>query len=311
MERRKIIIDCDPGHDDAVAILMAASHPKIELLGITTVRGNQTVEKTTRNALNICQYLGIDVPVCRGMAIPMVRQAPPTEERVHGETGLDGPVFPPLTKALDPRHAVDFLIETLLASDGDVTVVITGPQTNVAMAMRREPRIVDKIKEIVFMGGAYQHGNVTPAAEFNIWADAEAAYVIFTSGRPVVMMGLDLTRQALCYPAVVDRMEKIENNKASKLFVDLMRFFCMTQKQTFGWEGGPLHDPTCIAYLIDPTCIETKEVYGEIELRSEKCYGRTSCDIFNLTDNPRNVKVSIKLNVERFWDIVEECIRLY
>lgn len=310
MEKRRIIIDCDPGHDDAVAILMAARHPKLELLGITTVRGNQTLEKTTRNALNVCQWLDIDVPVCKGMAVPIVREPYPPAEAIHGDSGLDGPVFPPLTKQLDPRHAIDFIIETVLASDKPVTLVPTGPLTNIAMAIRREPKILENIEEIVLMGGSYQLGNTTPAAEFNIAADGEAAHIVFTCGVPVVMMGLDLTRQALCYPSVVERMSKIDN-KAAKLFCDLMGFFCMTQKKVYGWEGGPLHDPTCIAYLLDPTCIETKHVFTEIEIRSIGCYGRTSCDMFGLTGKKPNSRVATKLNVERFWDLVEECIHLY
>ncbi len=310
MEKRKIILDCDPGHDDAVAILMAAKHPKLELLGITVVAGNQTLEKTERNALNVCQHLGIDVPVYAGMGLPMVREKQVIAEDIHGETGLDGPVFAPLTKQLAPKHAVDFIIETLMASEGDITLVPTGPLTNIAMAMRREPRIVEKIQQIVLMGGAYQLGNATPAAEFNIVADAEAAYVVFNSGRPIVMMGLDLTRQALCYPEIVDRMEKIDN-KAAHLFADLMRFFGKTQKAVFGWAGGPLHDPTCIAYLIDPTCIETRPMYTEVEIRSEKCYGRTLCDYFNTMRKEPNSLVSVKLDQEKFWNIVEDCIRLY
>lgn len=309
MEKRKIILDCDPGHDDAVAIMLAGRHPALDLLGITVVAGNQTLEKTTRNALNVCQYLGIDVPVCAGYGRPMVREQI-IAANIHGESGLDGPVFDPLTKKLDERHAVDFLIETLLASDGDITLVPTGPLTNVAMAMRKEPKIIEKIKEIVLMGGSYQLGNVTPAAEFNIYADPEAAYVVFHSGRPIVMMGLDLTRQAMCYPSVVERMKKA-NTKASKLFGDLMAFFNKMQLKNFGWEGGPLHDPTCIAYLIDPSCIETKPMYTEIELRSELCYGRTVCDYFGVLNKEPNTEVALKLDVDKFWDIVEECIRLY
>ena len=160
------------------------------------------------------------------------------------------------------------------------------------------------------MGGAYQHGNVTPAAEFNIYADAEAAHVVFSCGRPVVMMGLDLTRQALCYPEIVDRMSKIET-KGGKLFVDLMRFFCMTQKKVFGWEGGPLHDPTTVAYLIDPDCIETKAMHTDIDISGGQSHGRTNCDFFNLTDKVKNTKVAVKLHVDRFWDIVEENLKLY
>lgn len=306
----KIILDCDPGHDDAVAILMAGIHPSIQLLGITTVAGNQTLNKTTINALNVCQYLNIDVPVCSGMSLPMVRKVQTIANDIHGESGLDGPVFDKLTKELYKRHAVNFIIETLKNSNEKITLVVTGPMTNVAMAFRMEPSIVEKVKRVIFMGGSYQLGNVTPAAEFNIFADAEAAYVVFNSGVPLVMMGLDLTRQALCYPNIVERMGKV-GGKASKLFVDLMGFFCKTQKQVFGWEGGPLHDPTCIAYIIDESCIETKDMYSEVEIRSEKCYGRTLCDYFGVTKNKPNSKVSIKLDVDKFWNIVEECIKLY
>lgn len=306
----KIILDCDPGHDDAVAILMAGIHPSIQLLGITTVAGNQTLNKTTINALNVCQYLNIDVPVCSGMSLPMVRKVQTIADDIHGESGLDGPVFDKLTKELDKRHAVNFIIETLKNSSEKITLVVTGPMTNVAMAFRMEPSIIEKVKRVIFMGGSYQLGNVTPAAEFNIFADAEAAYVVFNSGVPLVMMGLDLTRQALCYPSIVERMGKV-GGKASKLFVDLMGFFCKTQKQVFGWEGGPLHDPTCIAYIIDESCIETKDMYSEVEIRSEKCYGRTLCDYFGVTKNKPNSKVSIKLDVDKFWNIVEECIKLY
>lgn len=309
-KKRRIIIDCDPGHDDAVAIMLAARNPKIELLGITTVRGNQTIEKVTRNALNICQYLDINVPVCQGLGQAIVRKSLPTEERVHGETGLNGPVFPPLTRELDKRHAVDFIIETVLASDEPVTLVPTGPLSNIAMAIRKEPKILDNIDEIVLMGGAYQHGNVTPAAEFNIMADAEAAYVVYNCGKPIVMMGLDVTRQALCYPEVVERMEKVKT-KGGKLFVDLMHYFCMTQKKVFGWAGGPLHDPTTIAYLIDPTCFEFNECHADIDISGGPSHGRTNCDVFHLTDEPKNCKVAVKLDVEKFWDIVEDNLKRY
>lgn len=310
MEKRKIIIDCDPGHDDAVAILMAARHPSLELLGITTVRGNQTLDKTTANALNICQWLDIDVPVCRGLDTPIVREQNEVAESIHGKSGLDGPVFPALTKKLDARHAVDFIIETVLSSKEKVTLVPTGPLSNIAMAMRKEPKILDNIEEIVLMGGCYQLGNSTPAAEFNIIVDAEAAHVVFTCGRPVVMMGLDITRKALCYPAIIERMDK-NNNKASQLFCDLMKFFSKMQKQVFGWEGGPLHDPTCIAYLIDPSCITVKSMFSEIDIGGGQSHGRTNCDVFNMSDKPHNSKVAVDIDAEKFWDVVEECIRLY
>ncbi len=309
MEKTKIILDCDPGHDDAVAILMAAKHPAIELLGITTVSGNQTIDRTQKNARNVCQYLGIDVPVYAGCPGPMIRKRIIAGD-IHGETGLDGPVFDPLTKPLEEEHAVTYLCRKLMESDGDITVVITGPMTNVAMAMRMEPRIIPKIKQIVFMGGAYTNGNITPAAEFNIAADGDAAYVVWNSGVPILMCGLDITRKVLCYPAIVERMEKIDN-KAAKLFADLMRFFCKTQKEVFGWEGGPLHDPTTIAYLIDPTVLTVQHVFGDVDIRSTDSYGRTNCDLFGYMKKEPNMYVATDIDVEKFWNIVEGCIRNY
>ncbi len=308
--KRKIILDCDPGHDDAIAIMLAAKNENIDLLGITVVSGNQTIEKTTRNALNVCEYLGLDVPVYEGCGQPMIRNKPSVANDIHGESGLDGPTFAPLTKKKEEKHAVEYMIDTLLNSDGDITVVTTGPMTNLAMAMRLCPNIIPKIKEIVLMGGAYQLGNVTPAAEFNIFTDADAAHVVFTSGRRIVMAGLDVTRKVLCYPSIIERMSK-HNNCASKLFVDLMTFFSKTQKEVYGWEGGPLHDPVTIAYLIDPTVLTLKEMYTEIDIRSEQSYGRTNCDYFNYLKKEPNSFVAIDIDVEKFWNIIEKGIEAY
>ena len=229
---------------------------------------------------------------------------------IHGESGLDGPVFPPLERKAEPEHAVNFIIKTLMESEGDITVVTTGPMTNLAMAMRMEPNIVPKIKQIVLMGGAIANGNVSPAAEFNIMADAEAAYVCFTSGRPMTMVGLDVTRKVLCYPEIVERMGRI-GNRASKLFVDLMGHFCKTQKEVFGWEGGPLHDPVTLAYLIDPSVLKVKPMNVRIDIRSTESYGRTNCDPFDYLHLPHTADVAMDIDVERFWDIIEENIRLY
>lgn len=308
-KKTKIILDCDPGHDDAVAIMLAAKSPKIDLLGITVVAGNQTLDNTQRNALNIVQCLGIDVPVYAGCGQPMIREKM-TAGDIHGKTGLDGPVFEPLTRKLEPEHAVNFIIRTIMESAEPVTMVTTGPMTNLGMAIRMEPRIVEKIERIVLMGGAYTNGNVTPAAEFNIIADADAAYVCFTAGRPITMVGLDVTRKALCYPSIVERMDKI-GNRASKLFVDLMKHFCKSQKEVFGWEGGPLHDPITIAYLIDPTVLTTKPMHAEIDIRSTQSYGRTNCDYFGYMKKEPTADVAIDIDVEKFWNMVEEHLRRY
>ena len=309
MEKTKIILDCDPGHDDAVAIMLAANSPAIDLLGITVVAGNQTLENTRRNALRVVQWLGVDVPVYAGCGRPMIREKI-TAGDIHGESGLDGPAFPPLTRELEAEHAVSFIIRTLMASGGDITMVTTGPMTNLAMALRMEPGIAEKIKRIVLMGGAYTNGNVTPAAEFNIVADADAAYVCFTSGCPITMVGLDVTRKALCYPEIVARMGKI-GNEASRLFVDLMGHFCRTQKEIFGWEGGPLHDPVTIAYLIDPTVLTVKPMNVQVDVRSVQSYGRTNCDFFGYLGLPNTADVAIDIDAAKFWDIVEEGLRRY
>lgn len=310
MEKRKIILDCDPGHDDAIAIMLAGKSPAIDLLGITVVAGNQTIEKTTQNALNVCQYLGLDIPVYAGCGQPMIRYRQMIADDIHGITGLDGPVFEPLTRKKEEKHGVQYIIDTLMASDGDITLVPTGPMTNIAMAMRMEPRIIPKIREVVFMGGSYQMGNVTPAAEFNIIADADAAHVVFTCGRPLKMVGLDVTRKVLCLPEIVTRMETIGTGPA-RLFADLMRFFNKSQKEVFGWEGGPLHDPVTVASIIDPTLLTTKPMFAEVDIRSTQSYGRTNCDYFGYAKKEPNCKVSIDINVEKFWDIIEQGIRNY
>lgn len=309
MNKIKMILDCDPGHDDAVAIMLAAKHPDIDLLGITVVAGNQTLEKTQINTLNIVQHLDLNVPVYAGCGRPMIREKI-TAGDIHGESGLDGPVFAKLNISLQKEHAVDFIIRTLMKSDSKITVVTTGPMTNLAMAMRKEERIIDKIEQIILMGGSYGHGNVTPAAEFNIIADADAAYVCFTSKLPITMIGLDVTRKVLCYPHIVERMAKI-NNKAAKLFADLMGHFCKTQKEVFGWEGGPLHDPVTIAYLIDKSVLKVKAMNVEIDIRSVSSYGRTNCDYFGYLKKENNVDVAIDIDVEKFWNIIEEGLRRY
>lgn len=309
MQKEKIILDCDPGHDDAVAIMLAAINPKIELLGITVVAGNQKLEKTVNNALKVCNHLNLDVPVYSGMSRPMIREQLIADD-IHGETGLDGPKFEELKIKAEDKHAVNFIIDTLMNSDEKITLVPTGPLTNIGMAIRFEPRIIEKINRIVLMGGSYQLGNMTPAAEFNILADPDAAHIVFSSGVKVVMMGLDLTRQASATKEVVEKIKSL-NNKASKLFVDLMEFFAASQKNVFGWSAPPVHDPTTIAYIIDPECIEVKPMFCEIELWSERSYGRTLCDYFGILKKEPNVDVAVKLDFDKFWNLVYENLKLY
>ncbi|WP_251954113.1 ribosylpyrimidine nucleosidase [Levilactobacillus brevis] len=309
MAKRKIILDCDPGHDDAVAMLMAYAHPSIDLLGITIVAGNQTLAKTVRNGLNVAQLLEMNVKIYPGMPQPLVRDQV-VAGNVHGTTGLDGPVFGELNRQPATKNGVQFIIDTLLASDGDITLVPTGPMTNIASAMRAEPLIIPKIKEIVMMGGAYGTGNFTPSAEFNIYADPEAANVVFRSGVPIVMMGLDLTNQTVCTPDIIDRMEAV-GNKAGKLFGDMLRFTLKTQYEEFGLEAGPIHDATTIGYLIDPDLFETQDEFVVVDINRGPCYGRTVCDENNVLKHQPNAKVGQKINHDGFFDLVEDCIRLY
>lgn len=310
MAVQKILYDCDPGHDDAVALMLAAGSPELELLGVTIVAGNQTLDNTGRNACHVLQWLGREeIPVYTGCERPMVRDRV-TAGDIHGETGLDGPVFPPLRKRPEPEHAVRFLVRTLMSSQGDVTVVTSGPMTNLAMALRMEPAAAEKIRRIVLMGGSYTNGNVTPAAEFNILADPEAAHVCFTTGRPVTMIGLDVTRKVLCYPEIVERMARADTC-ASRLFVDLMGHFCRTQKEVFGWEGGPLHDPVTIASLLDPALVVTKPMNVRIDLSHGESYGRTNCDAFGYLGLPATADVAVDIDVPRFWDIIETGLRRY
>ncbi|MTV82663.1 ribosylpyrimidine nucleosidase [Secundilactobacillus folii] len=309
MTARKIILDCDPGHDDAIAMLMANAHPNIDLLGITIVAGNQTLAKTTTNALNVAQLLDINTKIYPGMPQPLVREQV-VAGNVHGKTGLDGPTFPALHRTAEKKNGVQFIIDTLMASDGDVTLVPTGPLTNIATAMRTEPLIIPKIQEIVLMGGAYGTGNFTPSAEFNIFADPEAAHVVFKSGVPIVMMGLDLTNQTICTPDIIERMEAI-GNKAGKLFGDLMRFTLKTQFEEFGLKAGPIHDATTIGYLIDPSLFETQDMFVEVDINRGPCYGRTVCDENSVLKQQPNAKVGKGINHDGFFDLVADCIKTY
>lgn len=309
MKKRKIILDCDPGHDDAIAIMLAARHPAIDLLGITIVAGNQTLNKTLVNGLNVCQKLDINVPIHAGMPKPIMREQI-VADNIHGESGLDGPKFAPLVRKAESKHAIQYIIDTLMNSDGDITLVPVGPLTNIAFAMRMQPAIMPKIREIVLMGGAYGTGNFTPSAEFNIYADPEAARVVFTSGVPLVMMGLDLTNQTTCTADVISRMKKV-GGPAGELFSDIMSFTLKTQYENYGLAGGPVHDATCIGYLINPDAFKMQDMYVEIDVNNGPCYGRTVCDELGVTGKQPNTKVGMTIDTKWFWDLVEACVRMY
>jgi inosine-uridine nucleoside N-ribohydrolase len=299
----KIILDCDPGHDDAIAILLAARHPAIELLAITTVAGNQSVEKTSYNALRVCSLADIrNVPIAKGMARPLVQEARYSPD-IHGESGLDGPEIPEPSLSLVPQHGVDLLINLLLESAGDITIVATGPLTNVAAAIRSEPAILPKIQAISLMGGAISLGNVTPAAEFNIWADPEAAAIVFDCGRPITMVPLEVTHLALATEDVIRRLRE-SGKVVPKFTADLLVYFAESYRKVFGFSAPPLHDPCAVAAVIEPDIIQAKEMYVAIEMRGEWTAGRTVCDPYGKLGRGANARVGYGLQVERFWNML-------
>ena len=299
----KIILDCDPGHDDAIAILLAAHHPDIDLLAITTVAGNQSLDKTTLNALKVCSLANIpDVPVARGMDRPLVRPARHAAN-IHGESGMDGPDVPEPDIEPVAQHGVDLLIDMLMNSDGDITIVPTGPLTNIATAIRREPGILPRIKAISLMGGAIGVGNRMPAAEFNIWADPEAAAIVFDCGRPLTMSPLEVTHQALATGEVLDRL-RAANRPVASFVADLLTFFGDTYRNVFGFPAPPVHDPCAVAAVIDPDILQAHTIRVEIETEGEWTSGRTVCDIYGVLGKEPNVRVGYALDVPRFWEML-------
>ncbi len=308
MAARPILIDCDPGQDDAVMLLLAMASPEeLDILGITTVAGNVPLALTQRNARLMCELAGqADLKVFAGCARPMVRDLI-TAEAVHGRTGVDGfDVYEP-KMALQAQHGVDFLIETLMAAaDESMTVVPTGPLTNIGMALVKEPRIVPKIKEIILMGGAMREGgNTSPAAEFNILVDPHAAHVVFRCGRPLTVIGLDLTHQALTTPQRSRAIGDI-GNSAGAAVQRMLEFYNRHDVEKYGSEGGPLHDPCTIGYLLRPDLFEGKQVNVEIEIHSELTMGMTAVDFWRVTERPRNANWVHKIDPDGFYDLLVE-----
>lgn len=307
-EKRKIIIDTDPGQDDAAAIFLAFGSPdEIELLGITTVAGNVPLSYTSRNALILCELCNRgDVKVFAGADRPLERPLV-TAEHVHGKTGLDGPTLPEPTLKLQPGHGVDFIIDTLRNEPpGTVTLCTLGPMTNVAMAIQKAPDIVARVRELVMMGGGFSEGgNITPAAEFNIYVDPEAAKIVIGSGIPIVMMPLDVTHQLLTRKERVARMRAIGTPPAIAM-VEMLEFFERFDVEKYGSDGGPLHDPTVVAYLVKPELFDGRICNVEIETQSPLTSGMTVIDWWHVTDRKRNVRVIRSVDADGFFDLLIE-----
>jgi inosine-uridine nucleoside N-ribohydrolase len=305
---KPIILDCDPGHDDAMAILLARGCPDIDLLAITTVAGNQTLAKTTLNARRVCTAARIDdVPIYAGCDRPLLRP-PIIAAEVHGESGLDGPAFGEPTVPVADEHAVDFLVRTLMASDGEITLVPVGPLTNIAMALRREPRIAGRARGVVLMGGAYSRGNGTPAAEFNILADPEAAAIVFEAGWPLTMVGLELTHQARATQPVIDDIAAIGTPLAATV-VELMTFFGGTYRATQGIDGPPVHDPCAVARVARPELLTVADAFVAVETRGQWTSGMTVTDFRLQLGHEANAEVAMALDADGFWTLMLDALR--
>ena len=290
-----ILLDCDPGHDDAIALLLALGSDELELRGVTVVAGNQTLEKTTANAIRVLELAGRgDVPLAVGSPRPLVRE-PFVAAYVHGETGLDGPDLPPPQAEPSDQHAVDFLAERLEGA----TLVATGPLTNVALLLARHPEA--RPERIVLMGGAIAEGNVTPAAEFNIWADPEAAQRVFTSGLDVTMVGLDVTHRALVSPEQLRQAGRI-----GEVVAELLEFYGGFHRSVYGWDGSPIHDAVAVAHVIDPELLEVERLNVRIDTESELCRGRTVVDLWRRTGLEPTANVAVGIDSERFVDLLQE-----
>ncbi|MGI6033564.1 MAG: nucleoside hydrolase [Coriobacteriales bacterium] len=307
---KKIILDCDPGHDDAVAILLALGNPEIDLLGVTTVGGNQSLDKVTYNARAVLEAAhGQQIPVYAGCDRPLVR---PLEvaASIHGQTGLDGVELPEPTRPLEDMHAVNHIVKTIMESEpGTITLVPTGPLTNIAMAVRMEPRIVERVREVVLMGGGYHVGNWSAVAEFNVKTDPEAAHIVFNEPWKVTMIGLDLTHQALCTSEVQRRIENVGTPLAG-IVSGLMDFFRKSYQDNQDFVDPPVHDPCTIAYLIDPSVVATRHCPVDVEIHGELTLGMTVADLRGPepAEEECHTQVATKLDFDKFWDLVVDAI---
>ena len=299
---RRIILDCDPGHDDAMAILLAHGTPEVSLAAITTVAGNHPLALTTLNALRVCTLAGIhDVLVAAGCAAPLVRPLF-TAEDIHGKGGLEGHEWGEPSVRPVPEHAVDVIVDIVMSAPGEITLVPIGPLTNIAMAVRKEPRIAERVREVVLMGGSFTGGNVTPAAEFNVYVDPEAAAIVFGAGWPLTMLGLEVTRKAAADEEVFRRVSALDSPVA-RAVVGMLRFYQRQQMSAVGVSAPPVHDPCAIAQVARPELIPCREAHVEIELDGRLTTGMTVVDFRRRGGVKANASVGVDLDLPGFWDL--------
>ncbi len=297
-----VLIDTDPGHDDAIAILLALASPEVEVLGLTTVGGNSRLENTTRNALTILEVAErTDIPVAAGCDHPLIRPLR-IADHVHGKSGMDGPrLDPPSTKPVD-AHAIDFLAEKLRESPEPVTLVPIGPLTNIALFLRRYPRLTEAIRRVVLMGGAIGLGNTTPAAEFNVWSDPEAADIVFRSGLDITMVGLDVTHQARLGRSHGDRLRP--TGRCGAFVADLLEFFVQFHERVYGLDSSPIHDAVAMADVIWPDLLQADRFHVAVETASALTAGRTVVDRWRVTGNEANARVGLAIDGDRFGGLL-------
>jgi purine nucleosidase/pyrimidine-specific ribonucleoside hydrolase len=293
----EILLDCDPGHDDAIALLLALASPEVELVGVTTVAGNQTLDKTTANALRVLELAGAEIPVAAGADRPLVRELR-VAANVHGETGLDGPDLPPPRTEPVPEHAVDFLAERVAGR----TLVATGPLTNFALLLARYPEA--RPERLVLMGGAIAEGNVTPAAEFNIWVDPEAAARVFEAGLDVTMVGLDVTHKALMTRAHAEELRKA--GRVGQVVAELFDFFSVFHHEVYGFDGSPIHDAVAVAHVLNPDLLDLERLHVAVDCESTLCRGRTVVDLWRRTGEEPNADVAVGIDADPFLSLLVE-----
>jgi len=308
VQGRPVIIDCDPGHDDAIALLLAFASPELDVRAVTVVAGNQTLDKTLRNTLSVLSFAGIQTEVAAGADRPLVRPLV-TAPEVHGESGLDGPALPEPALSTSPRKAWEAIIDLVRSSPQKVTLIPLGPLTNIALALRAAPDICSNIERITFMGGAARDGNWSPVAEFNIVVDPEAARIVLHSGVPITMIGLDVTHKAQLYPSDTEALRAM-GGRVPTLVADLMDFYSRFHPR-FGFQGSPMHDPCAVAAVLDPSLVTTRSLYVDVETRGELTSGQTVTDFYGVTGRAANVDVGLDIDRDRFVRMLFEAMKRY